>query len=77
MLLLKGVRVILVDKSYCGMSGATAPSGTGVWYVPPDPEQREAAMATGAGAEMSGMEFSNAYARLPAFSSVTKGTYYR
>ncbi|MEH1766770.1 MAG: FAD-binding protein [Nostoc sp.] len=42
----QGVRVVLVDKGYCGTSGATAPSGTGVWYVPPDPEQREAAMAS-------------------------------
>jgi hypothetical protein len=25
----QGVRVILVDKGYCGISGATAPSGTG------------------------------------------------
>jgi len=40
----KGARVILVDKGYCGTSGATAPSGTGVWYVNPDPEDREAAM---------------------------------
>ncbi len=40
----QGVRVVLVDKGYCGTSGATAPSGTGVWYVPPDPVQREAAM---------------------------------
>ena len=42
----QGVRVVLVDKGYCGTSGATAPSGTGVWYVPPDLEQREAAMAS-------------------------------
>lgn len=40
----KGARVILVDKGYCGTSGATAPSGTGVWYVNPTPEEREAAM---------------------------------
>lgn len=26
-----GSKVILVDKGYCGTSGATAPSGTGVW----------------------------------------------
>ncbi|BAY49561.1 glucose-inhibited division protein A [Scytonema sp. HK-05] len=42
----QGARVVLVDKGYCGTSGATAPSGTGVWYVPPDPVQREAAMAS-------------------------------
>jgi succinate dehydrogenase/fumarate reductase flavoprotein subunit len=39
----RGARVILVDKGYCGSSGATAPSGTGVWYVAPDPAQRSAA----------------------------------
>lgn len=42
----QGAKVILVDKGYCGTSGATAPSGTGVWYVPPDPQKREAAMAS-------------------------------
>jgi len=41
-----GAKVILVDKGYCGTSGAAAASGNGVWYVPPDPEQREAAMAS-------------------------------
>jgi succinate dehydrogenase/fumarate reductase flavoprotein subunit len=40
----KGARVILVDKGYCGTSGATAPSGTGVWYVNPTPEEQEKAM---------------------------------
>ncbi len=39
----RGARVILVDKGYCGSSGATAPSGTGVWYVAPDPAKRSAA----------------------------------
>ncbi len=39
-----GARVILVDKGYCGSSGATAPSGTGVWYIAPDPAKRAAAM---------------------------------
>lgn len=34
----KGVKVILADKGYCGSSGATAPSGTGVWYVKPEEE---------------------------------------
>src|ERR1700752_4297210 len=42
----KGARVVLVDKGYCGTSGATAPAGTGVWYVPPDPAKRAAAMAS-------------------------------
>ncbi len=41
-----GADVVLADKGYCGTSGATASAGTGVWYVPPDPEAREAAMAS-------------------------------
>jgi succinate dehydrogenase/fumarate reductase flavoprotein subunit len=41
-----GARVVLADKGYCGTSGATAPSGVGVWYVPPDPELREQARAS-------------------------------
>ncbi|WP_020106358.1 FAD-dependent oxidoreductase [Nocardia sp. 348MFTsu5.1] len=40
-----GAGVILVDKGYCGTSGATAPAGTGVWYVAPDPDLRSAAKA--------------------------------
>lgn len=39
----QGAKVVLADKGYCGTSGATAPSGTGVWYVRPNPEEREAA----------------------------------
>ncbi|MFC5649314.1 FAD-dependent oxidoreductase [Paenibacillus solisilvae] len=39
----KGSKVVLVDKGYCGSSGATAPSGTGVWYVKPDGQLREEA----------------------------------
>jgi len=38
--------VLLVDKGYCGTSGATAPSGTGVWHVPPDAAAREKAKAS-------------------------------
>jgi succinate dehydrogenase/fumarate reductase flavoprotein subunit len=41
-----GRRVVLADKGYCGTSGATAPSGVGVWYVPPDPGLREEARAS-------------------------------
>ncbi len=41
-----GARVILVDKGYCGTTGCAAASGNGVWYVPPDPDAREAAMAS-------------------------------
>lgn len=42
----EGATVVLVDKGYCGTSGAAAASGNGIWYVPPDPELREAAMAS-------------------------------
>jgi succinate dehydrogenase/fumarate reductase flavoprotein subunit len=42
----RGAKVVLADKGYCGTSGATAPSGVGVWYVPPDPEAREDARAS-------------------------------
>ncbi|MGW0182986.1 FAD-dependent oxidoreductase [Nocardia sp. NPDC003345] len=41
-----GADVVLADKGYCGTSGATASAGTGVWYVPPDPLEREAAIAS-------------------------------
>jgi len=42
----RGARVVLADKGFCGTSGATAPSGTGVWYVPRDREARERARAS-------------------------------
>lgn len=42
----QGADVVLVDKGYCGTSGATAPSGTGVWYVAPEPEARAKAKAS-------------------------------
>src|SRR5262245_7322195 len=35
-----GSRVILVDKGYLGTSGATAPSNTGTWFVPPGEGRR-------------------------------------
>jgi succinate dehydrogenase/fumarate reductase flavoprotein subunit len=35
-------RVILVDKGYLGTSGATAPSNTGTWFVPPGEGRRGA-----------------------------------
>jgi succinate dehydrogenase/fumarate reductase flavoprotein subunit len=41
----RGASVVLVDKGYCGSSGATAPSGTGVWIVPPVKDDREKAKA--------------------------------
>ncbi|MGV9661444.1 FAD-binding protein [Nocardia niigatensis] len=40
-----GAEVALVDKGYCGTSGATAPSGTGVWYVAPEVTARADAKA--------------------------------
>lgn len=41
-----GASVVLVDKGYCGTSGAAASAGVGVWYVPPEAQAREAAMAS-------------------------------
>lgn len=41
-----GADVVLVDKGYCGTSGPTASGGTGVWYIPPTPTEREEAMAS-------------------------------
>src|ERR687892_701914 len=35
-----GARVVLVDKGYLGTSGATAPSNTGTWFVPPGDARR-------------------------------------
>lgn len=40
----QGARVALVDKGYCGASGAAAASGNTLWYVPPDPDRREMAL---------------------------------
>lgn len=42
----QGASVILVDKGYCGTSGASAPSGNSLWYIKPDAELREQAMAS-------------------------------
>ena len=42
----QGARVALVDKGYCGSSGAAAASGNTLWYVPPDAEQRETALTS-------------------------------
>src|ERR1051325_8225972 len=39
-----GARVVAVDKGYLGTSGATAPSNTGTWFVPPG-AGREVAIA--------------------------------
>lgn len=37
-----GASVVLVDKGYVGTSGATAPSNTGTWCVPPGDARRTA-----------------------------------
>lgn len=37
----KGASVVLVDKGYVGTSGATAPSGTSILYVNPEPGLRQ------------------------------------
>ncbi|MFC5468135.1 FAD-dependent oxidoreductase [Cohnella suwonensis] len=42
-----GAKVVLADKGYCGSSGATAPSGTTLWAIHSDPQQREAAFDKG------------------------------
>lgn len=41
----RGASVYLVDKGFCGSSGATAPSGTGLWVVPPHGDERTKAKA--------------------------------
>ncbi len=40
----RGARVVLADKGYLGTSGATAPGGTNVLYLPPDRALRDAAV---------------------------------
>lgn len=40
----QGAKVVLADKGYLGTSGATAPGGTNLLVVPPEPELREAAV---------------------------------
>lgn len=42
----RGASVTLVDKGFCGTSGATAPAGTGLWHVPRDGAAREKAKAS-------------------------------
>ncbi len=42
----RGASVTLVEKGFCGTSGATAPSGTGLWHVPRDAAAREKAKAS-------------------------------
>jgi succinate dehydrogenase/fumarate reductase flavoprotein subunit len=39
-----GSTVFLVDKGYCGTTGAAASAGVNVWYVDPDAQAREHAM---------------------------------
>lgn len=38
-----GCRVILVDKGYCGTSGATAAGGNNLWLIAPGPRREESA----------------------------------
>jgi succinate dehydrogenase/fumarate reductase flavoprotein subunit len=45
-------RVVLVDKGYCGTSGATASANTGVWHVPPE---RRAEVAQTRAAQSDGL----------------------
>jgi Succinate dehydrogenase/fumarate reductase, flavoprotein subunit len=40
----QGAKVILADKGYLGTSGATAPGGTNLLYLPPDQAKRDAAV---------------------------------
>lgn len=40
-----GAAVMLVDKGYFATSGVTATAGPGHWWVPPNPGEREAAIA--------------------------------
>ncbi|MFT4269237.1 MAG: FAD-binding protein, partial [Xenophilus sp.] len=42
----QGARVVLADKGFCGTSGATAPSGTGLWHVSPEGGARDQAKAS-------------------------------
>ncbi|MGH7290773.1 MAG: FAD-dependent oxidoreductase, partial [Myxococcota bacterium] len=37
-----GTRVTLVDKGYCGTSGATASGGNNLWLIPPGPKREKA-----------------------------------
>jgi succinate dehydrogenase/fumarate reductase flavoprotein subunit len=41
-----GSTVALMDKGYCGTSGAAASGGNNLWYVPPGGQARAAAIAT-------------------------------
>ncbi|AXL49876.1 pyridine nucleotide-disulfide oxidoreductase [Paraburkholderia caffeinilytica] len=42
----RGAKVVLADKGFCGTSGATAPSGTAIWYVSPQGDTRERAKSS-------------------------------
>lgn len=74
-----GAEVVLADKGYTGASGATASVGTGVWYVDPEPELREKAMASREGlggflADRGWMErvLDETYARMDELSKVQR-----
>ena len=40
----QGAKVVLAEKGYLGSSGATAPGGTNLLYLPPDPALRDEAV---------------------------------
>lgn len=40
----EGARVALVDKGWCGTSGAAAAGGNNLWFVPPEGDARERAI---------------------------------
>ncbi|AJY75868.1 FAD-dependent oxidoreductase [Paenibacillus beijingensis] len=40
----QGAKVVIADKGFLGSSGATAPGGTNLLYLPPDREKRNAAV---------------------------------
>ncbi|MCD2197956.1 FAD-binding protein [Actinomycetospora endophytica] len=42
----EGASVALVDKGWCGTSGAAAAGGNNLWFVPPEGEARERAIET-------------------------------
>ncbi|RKS73020.1 succinate dehydrogenase/fumarate reductase flavoprotein subunit [Actinomadura pelletieri DSM 43383] len=74
-----GADVVLADKGYLGTSGATASAGTGVWYVEPDPDAREAAMASreGLGGHLADREWmarvlDQTYANMNELAEISK-----
>ena len=52
-----GVRVVLVDKGYCGTSGVTATAGVTHWFVPPERHRRAVAERHAAAAGLADPEW--------------------